>query len=203
MCFKIGSSSCVNCCARLKIDRVVKDHAKILGRHGSIGRVVSIAETQPAIPQRTGGDAVVHSRVDLFFPATSGHAAIGIGAKRSNTAESELRKVVSNSDAIGFLARLIEVGNHQRVEGGIPTEGIADGRSAGRIVKLQGEQSVGIACGELGAVELGVEGSEQFCTDTALVDELGIAADLEVLRALPGVAALHIGTAEYIPSHLA
>src|ERR1700736_1289211 len=66
ICFKIGSSSCVNSCARLKIDRVVEDHAKILGRHGSIGSVVSIAETQPAIPQRTGGDAVVHGRVDLL-----------------------------------------------------------------------------------------------------------------------------------------
>jgi hypothetical protein len=50
---------------------------------------------------------------------------------------------------------------------------------------------------------LGVEGSEQFVTDTALVDELSITADFEVIRALPGVAALQIGTAEQIPSHLA
>jgi hypothetical protein len=137
---------------------------------------VGIAETQPAILQRTSHDAVVDGCVYLFFPATTGHAAVGIGAKRCDTGESELGKVVSNSDAIGFLVCLIEVGNHQQVEGGIPTERIADGRSSGRIVKLQGEQSVGIACGELGAVELGVEGSEQFVIGTALVDELGIKA---------------------------
>ena len=151
---------------------------------------MGIAETQPAILQRTGGDAVVHGRVDLFFPATGGHAAIGIGAERSDAGESELGKVVSNSDAIGFLARLIEVGNHQRVEGRIPAEGIADARSTGRVVKLQGEQGAAIACSEPGAVELGVEGSEQFATDTALVDELSIAADFQVLGELPGVARL-------------
>ena len=41
-------------------------------------------------------------------------------------------------------------------------------------------------------MELGVEGSEQFVTDTALVDELSIAAEFEVIRELPGVATLYI-----------
>lgn len=70
---------------RLKNDRIVEDHAKILDRHRSIGNVVSIAETQPPIPQRTGGDAVVYGCVYLFFPAASGEAAVGIGTKRSNS----------------------------------------------------------------------------------------------------------------------
>lgn len=126
-------------CSRLKSDRIVEDHPKILRWDRSIGSVVCIAETQLAILQGTCGDAVVDSRVDLFFPAMSGHAAIGKGAECSNAGESEPGKVASNSDAIGFLARLIEVGNHQRVEGGIPAEGISDARSTGSIVKFQRE----------------------------------------------------------------
>ena len=33
---------------------IAKEDTKILGRHRSIGNVVGTAETQPAIPQRTG-----------------------------------------------------------------------------------------------------------------------------------------------------
>jgi hypothetical protein len=46
---------------------------------------------------------------------------------------------------------------------------------------------------ESGAVELGVEGSEKFSADTALLNELHVAPDLEVSRENPRSAGLHIG----------
>ena len=72
------------------------------------GGVVSIPQTQPEISQRTGGDAIVYGRIDLFLPAVCGPNTICVGGKCSEPGESEPGKVVGDSGA-AILARLLYI----------------------------------------------------------------------------------------------